>query len=316
VAEAPPAGRALRLALPPGRYLVRRVDAGHVVAKEITIRPGETATIAEAQLEAIGNERLATKGDEPPRAPVDEASTPPKKWGFFQVAVGASTGPTRTWGSSLYDPGSRSEKPLERSFAGHMTITYGITDRLVWSGPVPAFAYRFGEEGSFEIIPRGGLTSIGYSSLEGVIGSLDAGVALRAWTAPHQSVIASFSADWTFAARTSSDQIRSSRGRTLDVYASLGYALTLHDAVSLHFGAGIYAQPRVRDVEPPTAVPVPVPSAAITFGSVQALGWRSLPLVQVHVSRRFSIDAHASWSVDLRGGGVRDRYLGGFTYAF
>ena len=34
------------------------------------------------------------------------------------------------------------------------------------------------------------------------------------------------------------------------------------------------------------------------------------------VVRRFSLDAYASWSVDLRDGAVSDRYLGGFTWAF
>jgi hypothetical protein len=36
----------------------------------------------------------------------------------------------------------------------------------------------------------------------------------------------------------------------------------------------------------------------------------------VHLSRHFSLDAYASWAVDLRSGDVRDRYLAGFTWAF
>jgi hypothetical protein len=61
VADAP-AGNTLRLALPPGRYLVRSVVDGHVYAKEIEVRAGETATLAEGQLEATGSEQLAMKG--------------------------------------------------------------------------------------------------------------------------------------------------------------------------------------------------------------------------------------------------------------
>jgi hypothetical protein len=60
----------------------------------------------------------------------------------------------------------------------------------------------------------------------------------------------------------------------------------------------------------------PRTTSSIVFGSVQSLGFRPLPLVQVHLSRRFSLDAYASWSVDLGDGAVRDRYLGGFTWAF
>jgi hypothetical protein len=61
VADAP-GGSPLRLALPPGHYLVRSVVDGHVFAKEIEVRSGETATLAEGQLEATGSEQLAMKG--------------------------------------------------------------------------------------------------------------------------------------------------------------------------------------------------------------------------------------------------------------
>jgi hypothetical protein len=64
VADAP-AGNTLRLALPPGRYLVRSVVDGHVYAKEIEVRAGETATLADGQLEATGSEQLAMKGGGP-----------------------------------------------------------------------------------------------------------------------------------------------------------------------------------------------------------------------------------------------------------
>lgn len=54
----------------------------------------------------------------------------------------------------------------------------------------------------------------------------------------------------------------------------------------------------------------------IVLGSVQALGYRPLPLVQVQLTRRFSLDAYASWAVGLRSGDVQDRYLGGATFAY
>jgi hypothetical protein len=57
-------GSTLHLALPPGRYLVRSVVDGHVYAKEIEVHAGETATLAEGQLEATGSEQLAMKGPE------------------------------------------------------------------------------------------------------------------------------------------------------------------------------------------------------------------------------------------------------------
>ena len=59
----PPQG-GLRIALPPGRYLVRSVVDGRVYAKEVEVRPGETSTLADGELEAIGNEQLAIKGSD------------------------------------------------------------------------------------------------------------------------------------------------------------------------------------------------------------------------------------------------------------
>ena len=47
---------------------------------------------------------------------------------------------------------------------------------------------------------------------------------------------------------------------------------------------------------------------------LQTLGYRPLPLLQVHLSKRFSLDAYASFGVDLRNGTLRDRYLAGFTW--
>ena len=83
VADAP-GGSPLRLALPPGRYLVRSVVDGHVFAKEVEVRAGETATLAENQLEATGNDQLAMKGPDDdsgddadvPEHPAPEAGHP------------------------------------------------------------------------------------------------------------------------------------------------------------------------------------------------------------------------------------------------
>ena len=63
VADVPPQG-GLRIALPPGRYLVRSVVDGRVYAKEVEVRPGETSTLADGELEAIGNEQLAIEGSD------------------------------------------------------------------------------------------------------------------------------------------------------------------------------------------------------------------------------------------------------------
>jgi hypothetical protein len=80
VAELPPGERRLKLALPPGRYLVRRVADGRTYAKEIAIENGATAVIVEGELDATGTDRLAMKGDEPPPLPITARTTLPRNW--------------------------------------------------------------------------------------------------------------------------------------------------------------------------------------------------------------------------------------------
>lgn len=64
VVETPSSSGQLRIALPPGRYIVRRVEGARVLSKEIAISADATALLDEAQLEAAG-ERLALKDGEP-----------------------------------------------------------------------------------------------------------------------------------------------------------------------------------------------------------------------------------------------------------
>jgi hypothetical protein len=156
-----------------------------------------------------------------------------------------------------------------------------------------------------EIVPRLGLTAIGYSSIEGVIGTVDAGVALRVWVNSGQSMLAAAYGSGRFAGRPG---LGSGAPTTWNLSTSIGYLWTIKNAVSLHLGAGI-------EGEFGDGVPVDR-TATIVVGSVQSIGYRNLPLVSVHLSQVFSLDAYASWAVRVRTGDVRDRYLAGFTWSF
>lgn len=305
--------RRARIALLPGHYLVRRVDGDRAFTKEITIAPGQSVTLAEGALEATGS-ALALKGGDPALPlPTSEATTLPRKTFEIRVALGASVGSQAAYGSSLYDPGSQQDRPLTRSFAGTGSVTYALTDRLQWALPLPAFAYRFGDPGGVEIIPRLGLTSLGYSPVEGLIGTLDASVGARVWTGPRQSFIASLGAASRFSARTSDAQPASRPPSAWSVTSTLGYTWTLGNVVSLHPGIGASFPMGSEDV---ASRPAQQGSSSLLLGAVLALGYRPLPLVQVHLSPRFALDAYATWSIDLRTGDVRDRYLAGFTWSF
>jgi hypothetical protein len=318
IAEAPVASRPLRLAVPPGRYLVRRVDGARVYSKEVEVRPGETVSVAEGQLEATGDPRLALKGDDDVRRPIVESSTPPKGWWTGEIAAGISTAPLDLFGFTASTDGRRY---VQRTFAAVASLGYGITDRLAWLAPLPVFAYRFGREGDFEIIPTAGLTGLGYSSIEGIIASVAASVGLRAWTSPDQSVIANGWLSYPFDVQTSGTQT-SVGGHYLPLGTSLGYTWTIRDVVTLHFAGGLTGAPRLSELHgqgAPLALGTPIEgltgSGEVEVGSIQRTGARIMPLVAVHVSRQLSLDVHASWSIRLATGLVSDQYLGGFTWA-
>jgi hypothetical protein len=267
--------------------------------------------VSEGQLELSGSAQIAMKGDEPAQPPpIARLSSPPKgKW-VLQIAAGVATGPVTVVGSPAADgrPPTTSTT-LERSFAAGGGLTYGVTDRLTWAAPFPAFSYRFGEDGDLELLVRGGLTSLGYSPLEGIIGTADAGVALRTWMAPTLSLVATASAYTWMQVPVSSDNTAGTR--LSGGYTSMGLAWDAARAVTFHVGTSFAGV--LGDNHPSSSA---FAGGQLSVGSVQALGYHSLPLVQIFLSRRFSLDGHASWSVDLHRGGLSDRYMAGFTAAF
>jgi len=160
-------------------------------------------------------------------------------------------------------------------------------------------------------IVRGGLTAIAYSTISGVIGSVDAGVGARAWLSPRLSLMSTVSSDWAFGAPD--------RERVLALHGSAGLVWNVADRVTLALGAGWSGGIAVRDVDVTLAdgssarIDDAIPNGLL-LGAVQALGYRPLPLMQVHVTDWLSVDAYATWGINLDDGDVRDRYLAGFTW--
>jgi hypothetical protein len=205
-------------------------------------------------------------------------------------------------GASLDSSGSDPE--LE----GLVVLSYAITDRLVWAVPLPAFSYRAGRSGAAELIARGGLRGIGYNSNDGVIGTLDAGVTARVWLAPGLSVLVYGSSDWEF--QTGPREARlPSRTDVLNARGSLGSSWHVANALTLSLGAGWTGEVRVRDSAQETRL-----DSEIAFGSLQSIGYRPLPLVQVHLSPSFSLDAYGVWTVSLHDDPGRQLYLGGLSW--
>jgi caspase domain-containing protein len=305
--ETLPTQKRVRLALPPGDYVVRRVKDGRVLSKDVRIEPGVTRRLDEGELQPSTDERLALKGGGPAPVPPSAHATLPAGYWELRLALGVSTGPARAFGSVLYDTEDDEEPRLERSFDGAVSLTYAITDRLSWAVPVPAFAYRLGNEGSFEAIVRGGLTALGYSSLAGAIGTLDAGVAARTWLASDVTLLANGSASWNFGAFASE--------RFLHANASLGVGWNVAERVAFSFGAGWGSTLELQGERASDAIDLDS-AHRLVLGAVHALGYRPLPLVQVYLGESFSLDAYAMWAIELGSGAVQDRYLGGFSWAF
>jgi caspase domain-containing protein len=306
--ETLPGQGTVHLALPAGRYVVRRVNAGEVYSAEVEVEPGKTLRLDEAELGVSSGARLASKGGaalEPPPSSHDTLRA--SEW-ELRLGLGVSTGRPRSFGSTLYEtaaPEARSE-PLERKLDTAFSLTYGITDRLSWSVPLPAFTYRFGEEGELDLLLRGGLIALAYSRLEGALGTVDAGLALRSWLTPDVSLLSNATANWSFG----SDD----RDPWLELHASAGVVWNIANRVSVAFGAGWSGSleltrnaPQALDADP---------TSELVFGAVQALGYRALPLVAVSLIPALSLDAYASWGFDLDEHELRDRYLAGVTWTF
>jgi hypothetical protein len=69
ILELPAGKRRVRLAVPPGRYLVRKPDRDTMLVKEILVQPDIVHVVEEAHLTLVGSARLAAKSAEPPPPP-------------------------------------------------------------------------------------------------------------------------------------------------------------------------------------------------------------------------------------------------------
>jgi hypothetical protein len=311
VAETLPRQRTVRLALPAGDYVVRRVSDQRVLSKDVSVAPGAPVHVDESEL-TPAEARLASKGGAAFDPPSAHDSLPASTW-ELRLGLGVTTGRPSDFAAPLFSTDAALDEPLQREFAALGSLTYAITDRLSWSVPLPALAYRFGNEGEWTAIVRGGLTALGYSSIEGAIGSTDAGVGVRAWLSPAVSLLTTGSLDWAFGSPD--------RERVLELRGSLGAVWAVSERVSVALGVGYGGGIALRDATLRRAdgseilLDGPVPGTLV-FGALQSLGYRPLPLVQLQLSERWSIDAYASWAVNLDSGDVRDRLLGGFTWAF
>lgn len=301
VLESPSGPRTLRLAVAPGRYLLRRRTPQGTYARELDVRAGQSVAATEESLELVGATALAAKRFSEP--PPDSFTTLPRGHWLVRPMFGVTYGPLEG-AAFLEDPSATSRKP-----SIGLTLELGLTDRLQWAVPLPAFAYRFGEPGATEVVPWLGMTSAGggFSGVEGFIFTygLGAGVGVRQWLGADNSLNLSIDAS-TMAGASRQHKVNPD---TWDAAASIGYSHRIAEVVTVNLGlavgSGVSERGRFQLHAP-----------RLSLGSIQAIGMRQLPLVQVHVMDKLSIDGHVGVSIDLKQGSVRDSYLVGVTKTF
>ena len=302
--ELPEGEREARLAVPPGRYLVRRRDGQRTLGREISVAANEVARMDEAHLELVGTPALAIKRFETPPTTL-HSTLPAGRW-EARLAVGTSH-LSRELGP-IFSENSRFE------MGGAGSIAWGISDRLQFSLLSPTLTYRFGERGGRELMLFAGLAGWGFSSLEGFLYIPGGGGELRLWTSDRSAISARLAAV-AFGLTTSSASGVAVGQHAVHASASVGYRHTVGDVVTLNLQLGFSRNVLVDGVLAERASPsAVVPELAI--GSLDDIGARATPLLQFHLSERWSLDGHASIAFSLGQPQLAERYLIGATFTW
>jgi hypothetical protein len=297
VADLPQSQGSVRIALPPGRYLVRAVVDGNVYTKEVEVRAGGTVAVDDAQLEQTSTSALAGKG--PPSDASLSLWNAPRgaRWILhLGVGVGSDAGPPANVGQ-----GAGGVQSLQSFTAGY-SLWYRVTDRLSWSVPWPAFSYRFGDPGGVEVMPYVGFAANSWNSVTGISGGFRAEVAARIWTAQNQWVSLAGGAVLPPYRSTDSSFFHVGIGDEVEPFARVGYGVSIHHLVTLHGDVGLD-----RDY---------------AFGSPG--GWqydaewvRLSGGVAVRVAPRVALDLNAGWSTETHADlGSYEGFMLGTTIAF
>jgi Caspase domain len=307
VADAPTGQGALRIALAPGRYLLRSVVDGRVFTKEMELHDGETAAVGDGQLEATGDDRLAAKK-------AIENSPSLDAWGDragtrWILHVGAGFGSDAAPNASGFQPTGSTH--FANSATVDFSLVWRITERLSLSIPWGVFWYRLGDPGGVEVIPYLGLSMNEWNSVGGFYSGLQGGVSARIWTRPNQWVSLGAGV-WSPVLRDPNTNNAGSYaavggalgtlGDVLGPYATAGYAWSIRNLVTLN---GYVGMNRVYS-------DVGAPSYRYEAQWVYGGGGLS-----VRVARQVGIDLGASGSTEVHAHlGYFAGFMGGTTLAF
>lgn len=264
VLELPAGSRTVQLAVPPGRYALRRMVGRRVRVREVIVPADGSAQVDEDEL-AYARERSTRKG-----GPGELASTPESR--DVDVALGCAWSDDRSDEPNAFQTGDWLGFPGPPSC--HLEGRVGLTDRLAWKIGTLALAYRIGSPERLEFVPYAGLLGwrIRNSTDEYQLG---AGFALRRELGPFEARIGL--------------GLSNLRQRHSVALLSSGYV-----------GAGfrwrwLEVYPGVRMTNSCTGELFATTCVHRVFvGSTQELGLETPPIFRAWLPRSFRLDLHAA----------------------
>jgi hypothetical protein len=142
--------RDVRLAVPPGDYILRKIDGGRIFARELEVKAGQTAAIDEASLQLTGREILASKS-EPQGRPTWTASLTEGLVAGSTAVGGGVVG--RIYLTPLADDPTRALDPDGLEQAQHRGVvelgaaTLHLDGQELWEGGLDARLYPWRNTG-------------------------------------------------------------------------------------------------------------------------------------------------------------------------
>jgi hypothetical protein len=287
--------RTLRVAVPPGRYIVRRQQSGQVRAKQYDVAAGDVTRVAEHDLELSGLDRMSSKG------------TAAQPWQIDYLMLGGS-GVHRGLGQAFSETALGRWAPGDSPVLGYAAL--GIRNKgLGLEVSVPGrIAWRLGSLESIEWIPWVGLPYYFVPNTEGE-NTLWApfGGGLDSWLRLGSEARLGFNLGVSLLPQKSS---------TARAWAALGTTLHPSDRWELNLGIG-YAQNAWSSgegsIESPLAA---VADARLALGSLMTDGILSRPLVGFRVSDALSVGLGAQVDQPLGEGRMGYEVTLGWTWRF
>lgn len=288
VLEVPAGARTLLLALPPGRYVLRRSTTDGVSGREVTVEAQQSTQVDEASLVAA-SQALDRKEVIPP--PFTELSTVPRFKVQARLLGGFIGYRNELGGLSL----PVTQEPLAPGVFADFHV--GLTSRLqLGLSPFPVLAYRWGARRGVEWVPwlgapRGGLSfsAAGVSTFF----TFATGLAVRVWLREHALNLGVLGR----AELTTSPGVVSPATWGVDAFVGL----SAHLASRVTLNVAVAWRQNVLDAGRPLTPTEGAARSAIGIGSVQSVALRRLALLSVQLFDWLAVELHASSWLRLGG---------------